>query len=210
MGDRWHRFKGALSGNGASVDELEDLDRRRTQFKLPEDLELNLERAIHDARDITRTQPGSYTKPGMRHNPEPLQDAPPAPAPLARPKGSQALADEVEHLETELERGKELIQKAELHIAQKRRELSEAIEREHEDELKTHRERLQELDALRTLAKGGEDEKVGEIISGSGGPGDGPTGSVGPSGSDAGLSIVIAGTEVEPRAAPALPAGAGA
>jgi hypothetical protein len=206
MGDRWDRFKGALGSNGASVEELEALDRDRPQFKLPEDMELNLERAINDARNITRTQPGSYTKPGMRHNPEPLQDPPPPPS-LARPKGSQALADEVEDLETELERGKELIQKAEVHIAQKRRELHIAIEREREEELKAHGERLKELEALRPLAKGGEDEKVGDVIHGSGGPGDGPTGSVGPSGPDAGLSIVIAGSENESRTAPALPQG---
>lgn len=205
MGDRWARLKGALGSNGATVDDLEEIERHRRQFKLPEDLEQNLSRAIEDARDITRTQPGTYTKPGMRQNHTPL-DIPPPPESIAsavRPKSSQALADEVEHLEVELARGQELIRKAELHIAQKRRELSEAIEREHEDELKTHRERLQELDALRTLAKGGEDESTGSGNAGSMVVVHSNNG--GSSGADAGLPVPVTGAEIIARTAPALP-----
>lgn len=71
------------------------------------------------------------------------------------PKSSSALAHELAHLEHELARARVLLATAEVEIEKKRAELHDTIERERQEEVQMHTDRLAELEALRPTNGGG-------------------------------------------------------
>lgn len=164
MGDRWKNLSSALTGRRQPPLTREPQWSPRAA---PTDRDPAIDTVDYDF-DAARQKPIPFAD--MEASLQGAVDDEFAPKAAKDPKSSHALALELAHLEHELARAKVLLATAEVEITKKRTELDATIERERQEELKMHTDRLAELEALRPTNGGGlpneNDRDVPSFVSG--------------------------------------------
>lgn len=197
MGDRWQNMKTALTGR------QHPLQQRWTPRAAPPDQDPVI---YGQDYDFTAARDKAIPYPDLEDSLRTAVDDEFAPK-IKDPKSSQVLAEELAQMEHELARARTLIATAEIEIAKKRTELNATIERERQEELKMHTDRLAELDALRPTNGGGLPNAKDHDYHGGTAVAVIPERDNGAGGTDAGVPVAGADSQGQSNGASALPAG---